>query len=68
MHSLYVYFPFSAGHRALNGDEGSLSGEQALPPIPVPALGSPYENVRVPSSHSPTQWDRRVSASSAISM
>ncbi|XP_054263617.1 ankyrin repeat and SAM domain-containing protein 1A-like [Macrosteles quadrilineatus] len=46
----------------------AVHGDQSLPPIPVPSLGSPYENVRVPPSHSPTQWDRRVSASSAISI
>ncbi|KAG8301280.1 regulation of synaptic plasticity by receptor localization to synapse [Homalodisca vitripennis] len=46
----------------------AVHGDQSLPPIPVPSLGSPYENVRVPSTHSPTQWDRRVSASSAISI
>lgn len=45
-----------------------------LPPIPVPSLGSPYENVRLPARHtsspsSPTLWHdlRRVSQSSAVS-
>ncbi|XP_075234156.1 ankyrin repeat and SAM domain-containing protein 1A-like [Lycorma delicatula] len=56
-------------HKAMCGElSDDDSRDNVLPPIPVPSLGSPYENVRVPSSHSPTQWDRRVSASSAISI
>ncbi|XP_039295063.1 LOW QUALITY PROTEIN: ankyrin repeat and SAM domain-containing protein 1A [Nilaparvata lugens] len=53
-------------------DDELLRCDSSLPPIPVPSLGSPYENVRMPPggppSHSPTHWHRRVSASSAISI
>ncbi|XP_073999351.1 ankyrin repeat and SAM domain-containing protein 1A-like isoform X3 [Rhodnius prolixus] len=53
-------------------------GEASLPPIPVPSLGSPYENVRLPvrqgqnspNSSSPTHWHhdlRRVSQVSNLS-
>ncbi|XP_024083009.1 ankyrin repeat and SAM domain-containing protein 1A-like isoform X3 [Cimex lectularius] len=50
-------------------------GDDSLPPIPVPSLGSPYENVRLPMRHnspssSPTHWHsdhRRISQASAIS-
>ncbi|BES90064.1 Ankyrin repeat and sterile alpha motif domain containing [Nesidiocoris tenuis] len=55
--------------------ESCYDGEDPLPPIPVPSLGSPYENVRFPGRHnspssSPTHWPldhRRISQASAIS-
>ncbi|RZF41912.1 hypothetical protein LSTR_LSTR005680 [Laodelphax striatellus] len=70
-----------ARHKAASCSGGDMSDDEllrcdsSLPPIPVPSLGSPYENVRMPPgggggppTHSPTHWHRRVSASSAISI
>uniref|UniRef100_A0A0A9XHU4 Ankyrin repeat and sterile alpha motif domain-containing protein 1B n=1 Tax=Lygus hesperus TaxID=30085 RepID=A0A0A9XHU4_LYGHE len=55
--------------------ESCCDMEDSLPPIPVPSLGSPYENVRFQPRHyspssSPTHWPsdhRRISQASAIS-
>ncbi|KAI5739640.1 hypothetical protein M8J77_021649 [Diaphorina citri] len=53
------------------------SGDFPVPPIPVPSLGSPYENVKLKFNNSspgasPSQWehlrDRRTSALSAASI
>jgi hypothetical protein len=66
-----------SGVYLLISDYWADSGDFPVPPIPVPSLGSPYENVKLKFNNSspgasPSQWehlrDRRTSALSAASM